>query len=69
MEKHISFYQRCTNQQCNFYYSLIIPLSNNDNDSNCVLNKGQQQQKYSFVCPKCKMVTLLNFEEIALLVF
>ena len=50
--------------QCGEFHHFKICLSNYNEDGKCLLNEAQRKL-YIFLCPKCKTVTFLNFEQIA----
>lgn len=57
--------QRCKNTNCNFYQDFTIPLNSYDGKGKCILNVIEQKI-YSFNCRKCWMITVVNFEKIAI---
>ena len=55
-----SYHQKCKKIVTIFFF--LISLNNYNDDGKCLLDKAQKRQ-FSFLCPFCKMVTFLNFEE------
>ena len=64
MENQFFYYQRCKNENFNFYGCFPIFMDYYDNERNSVLQESQKRL-YSFECKQYKMVIFIDFKQVA----
>ena len=64
MENRFFYYQRFKNKNCYFYDCFPVFLDYYGNEGNCALQEAQKRL-YSFECKQCKMITFVDFKQVA----
>ena len=58
-------YQRCRNNNCNFYHYFPISLNSNNDERKYILDETEKKL-YLFEYKECKMITFLDIETITI---